>query len=278
MKQQKNGETRGSSPRGSLATAQGRGFTLIELLVVIAIIAILAAMLLPALSNAKEKAKRTKCMSNLHQIGIALAVYGQDNSDNLPRPADPTAGAGNGLDKAGSSLWDLPILTADAIENAGAKREIMYCPGGFTSVQLTDFWWNYHSGYRVASYAWLFLRNSTSTPDRTKFLDKNYGFLAKYSVPYTNAISLADSVLAMDIVLSRGKGVLGDIFAPCGTTNPQELPKGYNSSHMASLSTAAGGNILFQDNHVSWRKLSKMKAEYDWRADPQYSGNEYFWW
>jgi prepilin-type processing-associated H-X9-DG protein len=47
---------------------------------------------------------------------------------------------------------------------------------------------------------------------------------------------------------------------------------------MASASTAAGGNILFQDNHVAWRKLAKMKSEYDWRADPQYSGDEYFWW
>jgi prepilin-type processing-associated H-X9-DG protein len=122
------------------------------------------------------------------------------------------------------------------------------------------------------------LRNSASSPDRTKFLDKNYGFLSKYSVPYTNTISIADSIMVMDIVLSHGNGSSSDIFAPCGTTNPTELPKGYNSSHMASSSTSAGGNILFQDNHVGWRKLAKMKAEYDWRKDPQYNGDEYFWW
>ncbi|MBV9865310.1 MAG: DUF1559 domain-containing protein [Abitibacteriaceae bacterium] len=69
------------------------GFTLIELLVVIAIIGILAAILFPVFSRAREAAKRTTCVSNVKQLGTAMLMYVSDNDHHFPpRPADPPAG------------------------------------------------------------------------------------------------------------------------------------------------------------------------------------------
>src|SRR4051812_15523688 len=75
-----------SKPKMSLSDKPSSAFTLVELLVVIGIIAILAALLLPALSVAKERSLRTKCANNLKQIGVAIELYATDHAGQLPGP------------------------------------------------------------------------------------------------------------------------------------------------------------------------------------------------
>ena len=97
-------------------SSRARGFTLIELLVVIAIIAILASLLLPALSRGQGKSKRVRCASNLHQVGLACHMYAGDNGDRLPQLVH------------GAWPWDVDVAAIDSLIRQGFTRQILYCP------------------------------------------------------------------------------------------------------------------------------------------------------
>src|ERR1700690_2238672 len=106
---------------GACSPAAARGaFTLIELLVVLAIIGILAALLLTAMRTANESGRSTACLSNLHQIGIALQMYVQDNNNHLPVMRDVLAGTNQPPD----ALPAVNTVLKDQLGNTNVLR----CP------------------------------------------------------------------------------------------------------------------------------------------------------
>jgi len=155
-------------------TSRPRGFTLIELLVVIAVIAILAALLLPALALAKESGKRAKCVSNLHQIGIALQMYADEHKDTVHYLVDATSGKpgipNNGqwtanprTDVLLASDHPLAYWGVAYYDEVGSTREVFRCP----SARVVDEW--RETGLTYPTEFWL-----NSTYGINQFLIRRY--------------------------------------------------------------------------------------------------------
>jgi prepilin-type N-terminal cleavage/methylation domain-containing protein/prepilin-type processing-associated H-X9-DG protein len=255
-------------------------FTLIELLVVIAIIAILAAMLLPALASAKERAIRTRCLANLKQINLSLQMYAGENKSYLP------TGAGGSY-----WAWDIPWGPGNSMMANVGTYKIFYCPG--TAIRFDDsnnfnLWNNYAPGnLHVGGYG-LTLTNVGVTSGGGGFVGSNPGDPVYTNVnakigqngpwsygPLTVAMgALSSRVLAADPVIEITTG---------GVTTWTDIQGGYPIHHTTghmNRSLPAGGNVTMLDGHVEWRPFHFMIRRTDkatGTAQDSPDGPAFFW-
>jgi prepilin-type N-terminal cleavage/methylation domain-containing protein/prepilin-type processing-associated H-X9-DG protein len=239
-----------------------RGFTLIELLVVIAIIAILAAMLLPALGKAKERANWIACGSNLRQWGLALDMYLDDNNQTFPdfSIANTTPGAPGGYDQDNIHWTDLAAFHAGGYGNSA--------------------WFNALPPYVSQNALWQYAPNPTNFVNgRSIFNCADARFLAadnvdplnrvafSYGINFkgTNGLVPASSPFKATIVSHPSAFVVfSDVRANSGEkpfygANPLNdlgAPRG-SLNHLSSRH-AASANLTFLDGHAAYFKYSYM--------------------
>ncbi len=231
-------------------------FTLIELLVVIAIIAILAGMLLPALSKAKEKAKRISCLSNLKQCGIVFHLYAGDNDSYLP-PMRSNEGV------VGNWPWDMPQTTVSNLLAYGFERDILYCPS--FAKQNNDDLWNWTSNFKVLGYA--FATRYSPRVIATNTFEKLGNATITLRDRSVVSIGTSEAIVAADATLSVGSDT--EDRASNNYTQVDGGWRGHSSPHL-DRQIPAGGNALYMDSHASWNPFSEHLV--------RTTGTPTFWW
>jgi prepilin-type N-terminal cleavage/methylation domain-containing protein len=247
------------TPPGSQSARQRSGFTLIELLVVIAIIAILAAMLLPALASAKEKAKRTQCLNNLKQIGLGATMYASDFQDLVPPGIRNLGGSGNNWVQLAISIPIVDAVNAYLKVQTNASHTVWACPNRPPGLPYVDLGNNqYIIGYE-------YMGGTTNWANAPAL--KGYSPIKLInSQPYW--------VLAADMNMK----VVGGQWAGSapGVTPGTTLYTEYgNVPPHPNHNLPAGGNEVFADGSARWCKFETM---YRFNNFPGLLGSTDIWW
>jgi prepilin-type N-terminal cleavage/methylation domain-containing protein len=236
-------------------------FTWIELLVVIAIIAIVAAMLLPALSGAKERAKRTGCVSSLRQFLLGVHMYANDNDQKLPSGASDSNTPNGILDDS------IPVLSGNIrtqmIQYAGSYK-VMGCPSLGIPFNTAEGW--RESGYGfVIGYNYLGGHANTPWP----LLPGGEAWFSPQRLTETSTnIGPTSPVLTDMNDWSPGYGGSIVPHSRSGAVQGGGDFKNENASGVSSVALGAtGGNVGSLDGAVMWRDIKKMRLR---RGSQQY--------
>ena len=199
-----------------------RAFTLIELLVVIAIIAILAALLLPALSSAKQRAWTTSCVSNLHQIGLGMRMFADENNEFYPESGniipwdfiDP---------QTGKQSWMQQLVLYAQSTN------VYHCPGNVQLSAANQSLFNYFNGVRAA---YVVVNGFTSVDSR--------------QIRFPSAYVLSGDTIDNGQYFSGTDSDKDDYTQNCVGGPANGAPWVDWQAH------SKGQNILFVDGHAKW--------------------------